>query len=70
MNYWILVLAQHVTEFQQVLSQLVKNLQKLIYLEIYGDIYADKVEPYCRMTQALFPQCKIDVQQTHFRLWL
>lgn len=63
-------LAEHVTAFKQDLSQLVDNLNEFTYLEIFGNIYYEKVEAYRLMAQTLFPHSRVDVEVTKFRLWL
>ncbi|CAF3637520.1 unnamed protein product [Rotaria socialis] len=63
-------IAQHVTIFEEDLSQLVKNLKEFTFLDIFGKIYYKKVEPYRLMAQALFPHSRVDVEISRFRLWL
>ncbi|CAF4604129.1 unnamed protein product [Rotaria sp. Silwood2] len=63
-------IAQHVTIFEQDLSQLVKNLKEFTFLDIFGNIHYEKVEPYRLMAQALFPHSRVDVEISRFRLWL
>ncbi|CAF4776343.1 unnamed protein product [Rotaria sp. Silwood1] len=59
---------QHVTIFEQDLSQLVKNLKEFTFLDIFGEIHHEKVEPYRLMTQSLFPHSRVDVEISRFRL--
>lgn len=67
---WLFVLAQHVEVFEQDLCQLVEKLKELTFLDIYGEIYYTKVEPYQSMVQARFPHSRSHVEISRFRLWL
>ncbi|CAF4304359.1 unnamed protein product [Rotaria sp. Silwood2] len=60
----------HATVFEQDLSQLVEQLKEFIFLDIRGIIPCEKVEPYRLMAQTRFPNSRIDVQLTRFRLWI
>ena len=66
----ILVLVQHMAVFKQDLCQLVKNLKEFVFLSIYGEIHYKKAEAYRSMAQARFPNSRIDVETSRFRLWL
>ncbi|CAF4692957.1 unnamed protein product [Rotaria sp. Silwood1] len=61
---------QHVAIFEQDLCQLVENLKEFTFLNIYGEIPYKKVEPYHLMVQARFPNSRIDIEISRFRLWL
>ncbi|CAF3553227.1 unnamed protein product [Rotaria sp. Silwood1] len=61
---------QHVAIFEQDLCQLTENLKEFTFLDIYGKIDYEKVEPYRLMVQARFPNSRIDVEISRFRLWL
>ncbi|CAF4462038.1 unnamed protein product, partial [Rotaria sp. Silwood2] len=61
---------QHVTVFEQDLSQLVKELKEFTFLTIYGEIHYEKVEAYRSMVQARFPHSRVNVEMSRFRLWL
>ncbi|CAF3190305.1 unnamed protein product [Rotaria sp. Silwood2] len=61
---------QHVNVFEQDLCELVKNLKEFTFLDICGKIHYEKVEPYRLMVQARFPNSRIDVEISRFRLWL
>ncbi|CAF1457119.1 unnamed protein product [Rotaria sordida] len=63
-------IAQHVDVFEQDLCELVKNLKEFTFLDICGKIHYEKVEPYRLMVQARFPNSRIDVEISRFRLWL
>ncbi|CAF3415449.1 unnamed protein product, partial [Rotaria sp. Silwood2] len=63
-------IAQHVAIFEQDLCQLVENLKEFTFLNIYGEIPYKKVEPYHLMVQARFPNSRIDIEISRFRLWL
>ncbi|CAF4057748.1 unnamed protein product, partial [Rotaria sp. Silwood2] len=63
-------IAQHVTIFEQDLSQLVKNLKEFTFLDIFGEIHYEKVEPYRLMAESLFPHSRVDVEISRFRLWI
>ncbi|CAF4111169.1 unnamed protein product [Rotaria sp. Silwood2] len=60
----------HVTVFEQDLSQLFDQLKEFIFVDICGIIRREKVEPYRLMAQTRFPNSRIDVQLTRFRLWI
>ncbi|UJR35475.1 hypothetical protein I4U23_028231 [Adineta vaga] len=61
---------QHVFVFQHDLNELFEQLNKLVFLEILGEIHEEKIEPYRSMVQRNFPnsQCHIDISR--FRLWI
>ncbi|CAF3956624.1 unnamed protein product [Rotaria sp. Silwood1] len=61
---------QHVAIFEQDLCQLTENLKEFTFLDIYGKIDYEKVEPYRLMVQARFPNSRIDVEISRFCLWL
>ncbi|CAF2953042.1 unnamed protein product [Rotaria sp. Silwood2] len=61
---------QHVAVFEQDLCQLVETLKEFIFLDIYGEIHKEKVEPYRLMAQTRFPNSRINVEVSRFRLWL
>jgi hypothetical protein len=63
-------LDEHVTVFEQDLSQLVEQLKQLVFLDIYGIIPSEKVKPYHLMVQTRFPNSRFDVQILRFRLWM
>jgi hypothetical protein len=65
-----LVLATHAVVFEQDLCQLVKKLKEFTFLTIYGQIHYEKVEAYRLMVQARFPNSRINVEISKFRLWL
>ena len=56
--------------FEQDLCQLIEKLKELTFLDIYGEINYEKVEPYRLMVQTRFPNSRIDVEISRFRLWL
>ncbi|CAM4796645.1 unnamed protein product [Rotaria magnacalcarata] len=60
----------HVSVFEQDLSQLVDQLKEFIFLDIRGVISCEKVESYRLMVQTRFPNSRIDVHRSRFRLWL
>ncbi|CAF1299149.1 unnamed protein product [Rotaria sordida] len=61
---------EHVVVFEQDLSQLFEQLKQLVYLDIHGDTSSEKIEPYRLMVQARFPNSRIDIQISRFRLWM
>ncbi|CAF1405832.1 unnamed protein product [Rotaria sordida] len=63
-------IAQHVIVFEQDLCQLVEKLKEFTFLDIYGEIHKEKVEPYRLMAQTRFPNSRINVEVSRFRLWL
>ncbi|CAF1019430.1 unnamed protein product [Rotaria sordida] len=63
-------IAQHVIIFEQDLCQLIDKLRDFTFLDIYGKIHYKKVEPYRLMVQARFPDSRVNVDVSRFRLWL
>ncbi|CAF2911000.1 unnamed protein product [Rotaria sp. Silwood2] len=63
-------LNEHVIVFEQDLCQLVEQLKEFVYLDIYGNIDYDKVEPYHSMVQKRFPNSRIYIQTSRFSLWI
>ncbi|CAM4772514.1 unnamed protein product [Rotaria magnacalcarata] len=59
----------HVSIFEENLSQLVEQLKEFVFLDIRGAIPTEKVEPYRLMAQTHFPNSRIDVHRSRFRLW-
>ncbi|UJR17912.1 hypothetical protein I4U23_004811 [Adineta vaga] len=53
-------IAQQVIVFEQDLCQLVDKLKDLTFLDIYGEIHYEKVEPYRLTVQARFPHIAND----------
>ncbi len=58
------------TIFEQNLYQLIEKLKEFTFLDIYGEIDYEKVEPYRLMVQARFPNSRIHIEMSRFRLWL
>ncbi|CAF3888300.1 unnamed protein product [Rotaria sp. Silwood1] len=56
----------HVDICERNLSELVGQLKELVDLEIYGEIFDEKVETYRLMAQARFPNSRIDVEISRF----
>ncbi|CAF4256923.1 unnamed protein product, partial [Rotaria sordida] len=50
---------EHIKIFEQDLSQLVEQLKQFVFLDIYGEIFQEKVEPYRLMIQSRFPKLSI-----------
>lgn len=69
-KYFVFCLVQHIDLFESNLSQLFDQLRRLVYLEIYGKIPLTKVEPYRIMAQNRFPNGRIDIDMSRFRLWI
>ncbi|CAF1270449.1 unnamed protein product [Rotaria sordida] len=63
-------ITEHVNVFECDLCQLVEQLKQLVYLDIYGSTASEKVEPYRLMVQNRFPNSRIDIQISRFRLWM
>ncbi|CAF4353711.1 unnamed protein product [Rotaria sp. Silwood2] len=63
-------ISKHVAIFEQDLSQLVKHLKELVFLDIHGEIHQEKVEPYRSIIQTRFPNSRNNVELIRFRLWL
>ncbi|CAF4534545.1 unnamed protein product, partial [Rotaria sp. Silwood2] len=61
---------EHVAVFQQDLSQLVNQLKEFVFLDIYGQIHRDKIEPYRSMVQMCFPNGRVHIEMTRFHLWI
>ncbi|CAF3327270.1 unnamed protein product, partial [Rotaria socialis] len=61
---------EHVAIFQEDLSQLFEQLKQIVFLDIYGKIPREKVEPYRLMLQSCFPNSQFDIQISRFRLWI
>ncbi|CAF1278938.1 unnamed protein product [Rotaria sordida] len=61
---------KHVTLFENDLSQLVEQLKQFVYLNIYGYINDEKVEPYRLMIQKRFPNSYFSIEKSRFRLWI
>ncbi|UJR28775.1 hypothetical protein I4U23_010001 [Adineta vaga] len=61
---------QHVFVFQQDLNELIEQLDKFVFLEILGEIYKEKLEPYRSMVQRNFPNSRSHVDISRFRLWI
>jgi hypothetical protein len=56
--------------FEQDLCQLTEQLKEFTFLDIFGEIPSEKVEPYRVMIQSRFPHSRIVVEMLRFRLWL
>ncbi|CAF1349656.1 unnamed protein product, partial [Rotaria sp. Silwood1] len=61
---------QHVNVFEHDLCQLVEQLKQLACLDIYGKTAREKVECYRLMVENRFPNSRIDIQMSRFRLWM
>ncbi|CAF4074295.1 unnamed protein product, partial [Rotaria magnacalcarata] len=61
---------EHVAIFQEDLSELFDQLKQIVFLDIYGKIPREKVEPYRLMIQSCFPDSQFDIQMSRFRLWI
>jgi hypothetical protein len=49
--------------------ELTEQLKEFVYLDIYGRIYGEKIEPYRSMVQTYFPNSRLFIDQSRFRLW-
>jgi hypothetical protein len=49
---------------------LVEQLKEFVLLDIYGKITREQVELYRSMVQMLFPNSRVHIEITRFRLWL
>ena len=56
--------------FEQDLCELVEQLKEFVYLDIYGEIDRNKIEPYRSMVQTRFPNSRVFIEISRFRLWL
>ena len=55
--------------FEQNLCELIGELKEFIYLDIYGQIDQEKIEPYRVMVITRFPNSRIFINKRRFRLW-
>ena len=62
-------LAEHVSIFQYDLSQLIQQLKQFTFLDIYGRIDGQKIEPYRSMIQRCFPNSRVNIQIRRLCLW-
>ncbi|CAF1532829.1 unnamed protein product [Rotaria sordida] len=62
-------ITQHVAIFADNLCQLIQQLKRFAFLDICGRIDPQKIEPYRSMVQKYFPNSRLDIQVTRFRLW-
>ncbi|CAF3843737.1 unnamed protein product, partial [Rotaria sp. Silwood1] len=62
-------IAEHVFIFEYDLSQLIQQLKQFTFLDIYGQIDRQKIEPYRSMIQRRFPNSRVDIQIRRFCLW-
>ena len=72
-NYWkknSFYLVEHITIFQQDLYQLFEQLKQFIFLDIHAYINRNKVQSYRSMVQKSFPNSRVHINMTRFRLWL
>ncbi|CAF4057990.1 unnamed protein product, partial [Rotaria magnacalcarata] len=63
-------IAEHTNVFEQDLSQLIERLKEFVFLDIRGKIDPGKLEPYRTMAETCFPQSRIEIGLTRFRLWM
>jgi hypothetical protein len=49
--------------------ELIEQLKEFVYLDIYGHIYDEKIEPYRSMVQTCFPNRRVFIDKSRFRLW-
>lgn len=63
------VLVRHVAVFERDLFQLFEQLKELTFLDISGKIDYVKIDPYHKMARTCFPNSRIDVEMSRFRLW-
>ena len=62
--------ASYTAAFEQNLCELVEQLKQLFYLDIYGDIDREKVNSYLSMVKRRFPNSRVYVDRSRFRLWI
>ncbi|CAF4857910.1 unnamed protein product [Rotaria sp. Silwood2] len=62
-------ITQHVAIFANDLCQLIQQLKRFAFLDICGQTDRQKIEPYRSMVQKYFPNSRLDIQATRFRLW-
>ena len=55
--------------FEQDLYQLFEQLKELTFLDISGKIDCIKIDRYHSMARTRFPDSRIDVEMSRFRLW-
>ncbi|CAF3981822.1 unnamed protein product, partial [Rotaria sordida] len=62
-------ITEHVFIFEYDLSQLIQQLKQFTFLDIYGQIDHQKIEPYRSMIQRRFPNSRVHIQIRRFCLW-
>ncbi|CAF0880525.1 unnamed protein product [Rotaria sordida] len=62
-------IVKHVTVFEENLCQLVEQLKQFVYLDIYGQTDQEKIEPYRSMVHKSFPNSRLIIDISRFRLW-
>ena len=63
-------LAEHAILLEQDLCQLVTHLKQLVFLDLYGKVWQQKVELYRDMLDTRFPNSRHAVNLFRLRLWL
>ncbi|CAF3338389.1 unnamed protein product, partial [Rotaria sp. Silwood2] len=63
-------IVDHVAVFEQNLCQLVQNLKELVFIDIYGRIHPEKIEPFRSMVKSRFPNSRLHIEMSKFRLWI
>ncbi|CAF3090042.1 unnamed protein product, partial [Rotaria sp. Silwood2] len=46
-----------------------EKLKEFVYLDIYGHINREKIEPYRTMVRTRFPNSRLYIDISRFRLW-
>ncbi|CAF2662863.1 unnamed protein product [Rotaria sp. Silwood2] len=62
-------IVEHVSIFENDLSQLIQQLKRFAFLDISGRIGRQKIEPYRSMVQKRFPNSQFDITIIRFPLW-
>ncbi|CAF1266246.1 unnamed protein product [Rotaria sordida] len=63
-------IVDHVVVFEQNLCELVQNLKELVFIDIYGRIHSEKIEPFRSMVKRRFPNSRLHIEISKFRLWI
>jgi len=59
---------KHVNIFKEDLSQLVRQLNRLVFVDIYGQSSQENVLAYCSMIEEYFPNCQFYMDLISFSI--
>ena len=63
-------LAEHASLLEQDIRQLVTHLKQLVFLDIHGNVWEEKMEVYRDMLHTRFPNNRHTVNLFRLRIWL